>query len=783
MIDIFIITSVVCLVGIVGAWFILRFFERRRQLKNLDLRVLLIKIPRTEAGDKNDFFKEINLSEQLFVTLSSINQPFCFEVSVPNFGEEIRFYLAVPRRFLDFAKREIQGLFLDAKVEEASDYTIFDPQSSVSAGYLMLEKSYALPITTYRESEVDVFSPILSTFSRLAESGEGASLQFLIEPAGESTKRDILKTLERLKKGENFSEITRKDFISLKDVKNEFVNGEKDPLSKEDLKIDEEAIKAVQLKLSKSLFKVNARIVVSAVSSDRAEDLFLSVANALSKIASPIRNSFKIIKPKKIKNLIFNYIFRNFDDDQAFVLNIEELASIFHLPTKSSDVPNINWLKTKEAPPPETLPKEGLILGDSVFRDTKKTIRLTDDDRRRHLYIIGQTGTGKSTLITNLAVQDMKNGKGVCVVDPHGELIDSILALTPLERIDDVVIFNPGDLERPLGLNLLEYDPNRPEEKTFIVNELQSIFNQLFSQETMGPMFEKYMRNSLLLLMEDKTEIATLMEVPRIFTDQEFRERKLAQSTNPTVIDFWTKEVPKVTGEAGLGNMAPYITSKFDNFISNDYLRPIIGQTKSAINFRQAMDEGKIILVNLSKGKIGDINSSLIGMVIVGKILQSALSRADIPEKDRRDFYLYIDEFQNYTTNSIATILSEARKYRLNLTVAHQHISQLKDNIRDAVFGNIGNLVAFRVGVPDTEILSKHFNPNFDERDLISIENLNAHAKILIQGEPSKPFNFKFTWTEGGSKDIAEKLKELSRLKYGIDREEVENLIKGHLKD
>ncbi|HOY11209.1 MAG TPA: type IV secretion system DNA-binding domain-containing protein, partial [Candidatus Paceibacterota bacterium] len=427
----------------------------------------------------------------------------------------------------------------------------------------------------------------------------------------------------------------------------------------------------------------------------------------------------------------------------------------------------------------------GLVLGQSIFRGVEKTIRVTDEDRRRHTYIIGQTGTGKSVFIQNMAMQDMKEGKGFCVIDPHGELVDKILNFVPASRIDDVIIFDPGDRSRPLGLNMLEYNLSRPEEKTFIVNELQAIFNQLFMKETMGPQFEKYMRNTLLLLMDDfKNEPATLMEVPRVFTDEEYRRRKLANCTTPLVVDFWTKEVPKTSGEQSLGNFAPYITSKFDGFISNDYLRPIIGQTKSSFNFRQAMDEGKIILVNLSKGKLGDLNSALLGMLIVGKLLQAALSRVDVAdEKVRRDFYLYIDEFQNYTTDSIATILSEARKYRLNLTIAHQFIAQLKDNIRESVFGNVGNLVAMRVGPPDAEVLVKHFGPVFSERDLISIENLNAYVKILVDGQPSEPFNIKFKWAEGGSSEVRKQMKELSRLRYGHDLQTVEEDIVRRLRD
>ena len=307
---------------------------------------------------------------------------------------------------------------------------------------------------------------------------------------------------------------------------------------------------------------------------------------------------------------------------------------------------------------------------------------------------------------------------------------------------------------------------------------MQGIFNKLFSQETMGPMFEQYMRNALLLLMEDMpNEPATLIEVPRVFTDHEWRREKLSRITNPVLRDFWEKEAVKAGGEASLANMTPYITSKFNNFIANDYMRPIIGQTKSAFNFRAAMDEGKILLINLSKGRLGDLNANLLGMVFTGKILMAALSRVDIPDVSmRRDFNLYIDEFQNFTTDSISTILSEARKYKLNLTVAHQFIAQLTEKVRDSVFGNVGSQLVFRVGVQDAEFLVKQFEPVFGQSDLINIDNLNAYAKILINGETSRPFNIRIPTTSWGSGDrsTADKLKEYSRLKYGRDRHEVE---------
>lgn len=770
------------LLGIIVLLSLNWYRKRRRHWQSLNLRVLQIRIPRMSDEGRSDPLKEINLSEQLFSALSSINEPFAFEIAVKNVGEEINFYLAVPRAQVDFAKRAIQGLFLEARVEEAPDYTIFQPHGTAVAGYLATDKSYLLPISTYAEVQADVFGPILSTLSRVRDTNEGVVLQLVILPAGASTKKRISSGLEELKKGVKFSKIATAGDINAKEFYSALAGSSKKEEPKEK-QVDEDMIKAVSLKLAKPLFVVNARVITSSLDQNRAEDLFLSIANALTKFSSPIRNSFKIIKPKKIRSLIFNYVFREFDSNQMMVLNTEEMASIFHLPTATSDVPNVSWLKSKEAPPPEAIPAEGLKLGQSIFRGSTRDIRITDEDRRRHLYIIGQTGTGKSVLLQNLAIQDMQNMKGFCVIDPHGELVDKILKFVPKERLDDIIIFDPGDRERPLGLNMLEYDFNKPEEKTFIINEFLSIFNQLFDKAALGPMFERYMRGALNLLMDDMiNEPATIVDIPRVFTDEEFRKRKIARSKNQQVIDFWTKEVVKTSGDQSLGNFAPYISSKFDGFIANDYIRPIIGQPKSSFDFRQAMDEGKIILVNLSKGKIGDISSALLGMVIVGKVLKAALSRVDVEEKNRRDFYLYIDEFQNYTTDSIATILSEARKYRLDLIVAHQFIAQLKDNIRDAVFGNVGNLVSFRVGVDDAEYLVKQFTPVFNEKDLIGIENLNAYAKILVNGQPSTPFNMKVAWATGGAEAVRDGLKELSRLRYGQELAQIEADIQARLR-
>ncbi|MBI2075428.1 MAG: type IV secretion system DNA-binding domain-containing protein, partial [Candidatus Harrisonbacteria bacterium] len=572
-----------------------------------------------------------------------------------------------------------------------------------------------------------------------------------------------------LKKGETLEEALKMKFGLPKSKQ------ARERKEKEGRIVDEEAVKALEQKIAKPLYGVNVRLVASAPTPYRAMELLEGLGGSFAQFAAPLRNEFQVKEYSDVKKALYKYIFREYDSGEEMILGADELASIFHLPIASTDIPRVHAVKAREASPPPQLPKAGTLVGESMYRGERRPVFITDEDRRRHVYVVGQTGTGKSNLLVNMVRADIAAGKGVAVIDPHGDLVDAIISAVPPSRYGDIIVFDPGDRMYPLGLNMLEYDSRYPEQKTFIVNEMQGIFNRLFSQETMGPMFEQYMRNALLLLMEDaENEPATLMEVPRVFTDPEFRKRKLARIHNPTVVDFWEKEAVKAGGEASLANMTPYITSKFNNFIANDYMRPIIGQRKSAFNFRKCMDEGKILLVNLAKGRIGDINAGLLGMVIVGKLLMASLSRVDVPENKRRDFYLYIDEFQNFTTDSIATILSEARKYHLDLVVAHQFIAQLQEKIRDAVFGNVGSLVVFRVGATDAEFLVKQFEPTFTKSDLINIDNYNAYVKLLIGGETTPPFNIQTLRAATGSSEAGRVVKEQSRKRYGGDLRAIE---------
>ncbi len=495
--------------------------------------------------------------------------------------------------------------------------------------------------------------------------------------------------------------------------------------------------------------------------------------NAFSQFENHEINHFQVRNRKKgrvMREIVYDYIFRNFDDEFAMLLSTEEIASVFHLPISTTETPKIKWLKAGAAAPPVNIPKEGILLGYNDYRGVKTDIRITDVDRRRHMYVVGQTGVGKSVFLQEMAKKDARSRKGFCFIDPHGDAIEDILMSIPKERAEDVIVLDPSDTERPFGINLLEYDPKHPEQKTFVINEMIGIFDQLYDMKaTGGPMFEQYMRNAMLLIMDHPESGSTLMEISKVLADPDFRKMKLSHCSNPIVVDFWTKEAEKAGGEAALANMVPYITSKLTTFTSNDMMRPIIAQQKSTINFRELMDDGKILLVNLSKGKLGEINARLLGMVIVGKILMGALSRADISEEERKDFYVYLDEFQNVTTNSIAQILSEARKYRLILTLAHQFIGQLKEEISKAVFGNVGSLIVFRVGPEDSEFLEKQFTPVFTAQDLVNVDNRNCFARLLMNNELTRPFNMKTYAPVQGDIELGHYLKELSRLRYGRD--------------
>ncbi|KKP79862.1 MAG: hypothetical protein UR78_C0007G0012 [Candidatus Moranbacteria bacterium GW2011_GWF2_35_39] len=780
------------------------FFGFRSQINqsmNLDLEI--VRVSKSKQSKENEDRKthemwkeEIGAMEQLLMSLSAVKDRnsffrrlifgspcISFEIAKSAHSEEIIFYVALPKKFRESIEKQITSFFPNAMLEKSKDYNIFSPGSTTSTSIIKLKNKFTLPIRTYENMEIDPLNAITNALSRLETENEGAAIQLIIRPAGIKWRAKGRHIAHEMQQGKRYREASQSMLYKAGAGFGKSMAQTLSPAKKENSPItnepkpvqltpeEQELVKSIENKASKTGFEVNIRLIASGMNEERSQDILAHMENAFSQYENGDLNCFQINRRTNKKDVAYNYIFRNFISEEAMILNNEEIASIFHLPISTTETPKIKWLKANAAPPPVGIPTKGILIGFNEYRGIKTDIRLTDSDRRRHFYTIGQTGTGKTTILQEMAKQDAKAGNGFCFIDPHGEAIEDILTCIPKERAEDVVIFDPSDMERPFGLNMLEFDPNHPEQKTFVINEMIRIFDQLYDlKATGGPMFEQYMRNAMLLIMDDPQSGSTLMEISKVLADEEFRAMKISKCQNPIVVDFWTKEAEKAGGEAALANMVPYITSKLTTFIANDMMRPIIAQQKSTISFREIMDNKKILLVNLSKGKIGEINARLLGMVIVGKILMSALSRVDVPDEQRVDFYLYMDEFQNVTTNSISQILSEARKYKLCLNIAHQFIAQLKEEISKAVFGNVGSMVIYRVGPEDSEFLEKQVEPVFTRNDLVNVDNHKGFAKVLIDGVLTKPFNIQGFPPTKGDQEVANALKELSRLKYGRDK-------------
>ncbi|MDD3711052.1 MAG: type IV secretion system DNA-binding domain-containing protein [Patescibacteria group bacterium] len=791
--------------------FIIRYFFKYFSVRDKSGNnvIFLVKLPKEKPKDKDKDFniqqlrEEIAQGETIFSSIGGMRAQrglrawffgrtdnFSFEIVAHK--SKISFYVSAPSEKALYLEQQIHAYYPEASIEAVEDYNAFSSQGTVMAGYFKAKRSFIFPFLDYTDMEYDPMNSIINVMSKL-ESDESIAVQYVVRSAKKIWHAKLKKAVLNAYKDKDVSAIFRVsssvffntiNFIIYDIILGIFNMGKSDSKddpnkqnSKELTEKEREMLKKMEEKNSKSGLEVNLRVITSSKDPNKTKIYFDNICSAFSEYNYyQYGNSFRKVIKKNQSKIIENFIYRRFIEGQDFLLNTQELVSMYHLPLPHTETPNIDWLTSKTAPAPNNVPKEGILLGYNVFRGIKMDIRIKSVDRRRHMYIVGKSGTGKSVLLNNMAIQDIENGHGVCVMDPNGDLIEDILNRIPPERAEDVIVFSPSDIKRPIGLNLLEYDPRYPEQKTFVINEMIGIFDKLYDlKATGGPMFEQYMRNALLLIMDSPETGSTLMEVSKVLADEDFRRMKLSLCKNKTVVDFWQKEAEKAGGEAALANMVPYITSKLTPFISNDMMMPIIGQQKSAFNFRDLMDNQKIIMVDLPKGSIGEMNAYLLGMIIVGKILMSALSRTDIPQEQRKDFYLYIDEFQNFTTNSICQILSEARKYSLCLNIAHQYIGQLSKNqdtqIKDAVFGNVGTMVSFRVGSEDAEFLVKEFGPVFNEYDLVNVGR-GGFAKLLVDGQGVRPFSLQTVWPLMGNyrEGMAQNIRQLSRYKYGQDR-------------
>lgn len=731
----------------------------------------------------------VSMMEQFLAGLRTIGEKqalnhFAIELAVAEGSDDIVFYVAVPNDYMNLFEKQLLSLFPNAQLTiQQHDYNIFVDQGSALVAKLGLKRHPAYPVLTHDAFSSDPLNVILNAFSKIEREGGGAAVQFLIRHPQRDYRKQYNEIIRNMNKGMRAEEAVRRSSLtgdlmaSMGDMF--FKNKKKDGEQPERRPSDDEAQAAFADKLKASIVEADIRVVVSAKEQYRAEQIMEELQSTFNQFERVGANhfTFKQLSGGAAKAAIKSFSFRQFNQGSALPLSVRELSTVIHFPSGGiGATPQFKQSHANTAPAPTDMPTAGTLLGINRHRNVEKEIYVTDEDRLRHFYIIGQTGTGKTTLMKNMIVQDIQRGAGVCMIDPHGTDIDDVLGAVPPEREQDVIYFDPSRLDRVVALNMLEYDYSKPEQKTFVVNELFSIFQKLYgaNPESMGPMFEQYFRNATMLVMEDPESGNTLMDISRVMADAKYRRYKLERATNPVVTQFWREIATKAGGEASLENIVPYIVSKFDVFTANDYMRPIIGQQHSAFNFRQVMDEQKILLVNLSKGRLGEINANLIGMILVGKILMAALSRVDDPTKGFPPFYLHMDEFQNVSTNSISAILSEARKYKLGLTIAHQFIAQLSPDIKDAVFGNVGSMAAFRVGPDDAQFLEHQFQPIFSASDLMNVPNRNAFLRMLADGTPTKPFSMGTLPPQPTDHERVAQLIEQSYARHGRSRGEVE---------
>ncbi len=733
---------------------------RDREERSLEYVLLQIAVPR-------DNEIKIDAAEQMFASLSSMYKSgfWSFLTPQPHLSfeivarqEDIRFYASVPRKLMDLVEKQIHGAYPGADIKEVDEYSIFTQEGHVAFAALRLKNVNFLPIRVFRDLPTDPLSSITSVLAKMRE-GEGAVVQVLIQPTGGKWRGLGRSYIAKVKKDEANPE-------------------------KASFKVDPKSLESIEQKVTKPGFNAVIRLVVSAKTDEEAKMHLDNLLTSFGQFASDHNHFTKVKFPLFTKKLfMMDFIYRYFPVSnfmlwpQYSVLNSDELATIYHLPNKSVETAHIFWLNAKRAPAPSQIPTQGLYLGKSRYRGVERPIYISDEDRRRHVYIIGKTGTGKSQLLEEMIVQDIRANKGIAVVDPHGDLIDGVLSRIPPERAEDVIYFDPSDIERPMGLNMLE--AKTEEQKHFVVTSIVGLMYKLYDPMKtgiIGPRFEHAIRNAMLTVMVEPGN--TFVEVVRVLTDSSFVQELLPKLQDPIIRRYWTDQIAQ-TADFHKSEVLDYIVSKFGRFVTNKLMRNIIGQSESSFDFRSVMDEGKILLVNLSKGKVGEENSNFLGLILVPRILISAMSRQDMPEEKRRDFYLYVDEFQNFATPDFAQILSEARKYHLNLIVANQFIGQMEEEVKNAVFGNVGTLVAFRVGVTDANYLQHEFQPTFNEADLINIDKFNAYIKTNVHNEPVKPFSMDLTKdmvkvnTQKNQK-VAEAIIQLSRLKYGRSRELIE---------
>lgn len=773
-----------------------------RSVEMVFLRVIIARKDSDSDERKEtvkDFREQISIMEQLFASLKSL---YSHSVKWWLFGqdyisleyvaheEEIYFYIVVPRKAKVLVEKQIVGFYPDCIVEETDEVNIFKDRKVIKWEIMKLKKPQEYPIRTYQKLETDSMNAILSALGRL-DTDESACVQILLRPVDDDWQEGIKKYIRKSEKkwGGHHLDWNPLSWIgTLLDIfardPEESLKHEANPGEKEEEPIDEEGL--MKEKVKKTGYATTVRIITTGNDEQKTSAELANIISAFSQFTSPTYNRFKAVKHKSLRLLIGHYIFRQFAWWQKTpILNSEELATLFHFPhSKYNKQPEIRWQRFKVVKAPTNIPREGLYIWDNVFRNEKRPIYIKNEDRFRHFYVIGQTGTGKSSILTVMARQDLKNGKGMAVMDPHGDFAKDLVNFVPKNRADDLIYFDPGDLSRPMGLNMLE--ANTDDEKQMVVADATNIMIKLFGNEIFGPRIQDYFRNGCLTLM-DYPQWGAITDIIRLFTDENFQRERRTTLKNAVVKAWWDYTYAKM-GEREKWEIIPYFAAKFGQFITNTLMRNIVGQTKSAFSIEDIMNNEKLLLISLSKGILGDLNSNLLGLILVSKIQIAAMKRQSMAASERKDFFLYIDEFQNYVTDSIESILSEARKYRLGLIIAHQYLGQLQKsdaltksqlNLKDAIFGNVGTIMSYKIGPEDAEIMGKQFAPVYSDQDFVNMDKFKAALKLSVDGQPTTGFslNVPLPWLEKGDPVIGNALRELSRLKYGREREFVEKEI------
>lgn len=768
-----------------------RNYQQLNEFISSDNVLLILEIPKT--NDKKEL-----AAEQLFASLHGIlrdkrelklsrgaQEHLSFEVASVN--GQIRFYVWTPRSLQSFVEGQIYAQYPTVQIHQASeDYTEHERDHSVTyTTEMTLTASEFLPIKTFQTFEVDPLAGITGTLAKLESTGEELWIQVLAKPVEDSWQIEADHWISRLREG-SASILPSVGgsmrwlgglFAALWRPPEEGLAGGKGPEISERNKT---RIAEAEKKATKLGYEVKIRLAYLGENQTNAKLRMQALVGTFKQFNSTNLNGFKPIKAAYGKEFLEKYRRRAFFGE-GFILNIEELASVFHLPHTNVETPNIVWASAKTAEPPSKLPvltgsdtndDQISAFGVTNFRGINHQFGMLRYDRSRHVYIIGQTGAGKSGLLELFALSDIFHNQGYAIIDPHGDFAINNMKFIPGSRLNDVVYFNPADTAYPLGFNPLEV--TNPNQKTNISSEVIGVLKRMFG-ESWGPRLEYILRYTILALL-DRPE-TTMLDITRMLTDKNFRKETLGYCRDTVVLQFWNVEFASWNDKFVAEAVAP-VLNKVGAFTANPIIRNIIGQPKSTFNIRQIMDEGKILIVNLSKGLIGEDNAAILGSFLVTKIQLAAMSRSDIPDiRDRRPFYLYVDEFQNFATDSFATILSEARKYGLNLTVANQYISQMNETVRDAVFGNVGTMISFRVSADDAPILAKQFEPNFESVDLLQMHNRNFVINMVIGGEKTPAFSARTLELPPSQADNTLHTIEHSRRMYSRSREDVEKEI------